>query len=166
MRLVVKLLLVVVVFATSCTHTIYVVRHAEKVASNDSDPSLTELGRVRADALKDTLRGKNIKVIYSTNTNRTRSTAAPTAFLFKDSIRTYGLRPDSMFYNSLLQSKKNTLVIGHSNTIDDIVNGVMGKKVVPGDFKDWEYDNLFIIRVRGKKKTFVAKKYGPRIINN
>src|SRR5262245_52662771 len=68
----------------SCSHSVYVVRHAEKISSTDSaakmmanDPPLSEAGKVRALVLKDELKGKHIKHIYSTNTLRTRSTAEP-----------------------------------------------------------------------------------------
>ena len=66
----------------SCSRTVYVVRHAEKIASSDSigkmmsnDPPLSEAGKVRALVLKNELADKHIEHIYSTNTIRTRSTA-------------------------------------------------------------------------------------------
>jgi len=56
--------------------------------------------------------------------------------------------------------KKNTLIVGHSNTVDDIVNGLTGSRAVPGDLQDSEYNNLFVIRVLRKKVSFERKKYG------
>src|SRR5215471_8592356 len=68
----------------SCSHTVYIVRHAEKISSTDSaakmmanDPPLSEAGKVRALVLRDELKKKNIQHIYSTNTVRTKSTAEP-----------------------------------------------------------------------------------------
>jgi broad specificity phosphatase PhoE len=61
------------------SHTLYLIRHAEKATTPANDPPLTAEGEVRAQVLKDSLSGKNIKHIYSTNTLRTRTTAEPLA---------------------------------------------------------------------------------------
>lgn len=148
---------------TACSHTYYVVRHAEKAAqgqNRSSDLPLSEVGLQRAEALKVLLIGKGIGHIYSTNTIRTMSTAKPTADYFHIAIQQYGPRPDPLFIDSLRKLKKNTLIVGHSNTVDDIVNGLTGTTNVPGDLQDGDYDNLFVIKVKGKKVTFGRKKYG------
>ena len=56
--------------------------------------------------------------------------------------------------------KGNVLVIGHSNTVDDIVNKLCGQIKITGDLKENEYDNLFIVRRSGTKFRFQRKKYG------
>ena len=56
--------------------------------------------------------------------------------------------------------KGNVLIVGHSNTVDDIANKMSGQTVVSGDLKDNEYDNLFIIKRKGKGFVFKAEKYG------
>ena len=115
-------------------------------------------------ALKQMLSGKSIKHIYSTNTLRTTSTAKPLQELFLNMpIQIYSSKPDSMdlFIQQLKSIKKgNTLVVGHSNTVDDIANKLSGSTVVPGDLKDTEYDNLFIIKRKGDKYSFKREKYG------
>jgi phosphohistidine phosphatase SixA len=156
---------------SSCGTTIYVVRHAEKATGIDpetmqtiKDPPLTFEGQERALALKQMLSGKNIKHIYSTNTLRTVSTARPLKELFlKVPLELYSSKPDSMalFIQQLKSIRKgNTLVVGHSNTIDDIANKICGSNVVAGDLKDNEYDNLFVIKRKGGKYTFKAEKFG------
>lgn len=155
----------------SCSNTIYVVRHAEKATGIDpetmqtiKDPPLSFEGQERALALKQMLSGKNVKHIYSTNTLRTISTAKPLKELFlKVPLQTYSTKPDSMdaFIQQLKTIHKgNVLVVGHSNTIDDIANKLCGSAVVPGDLKDNEYDNLFIIKRKGDKYIFKREKYG------
>src|SRR5690349_20766422 len=78
---------------TSCNTTIYLVRHAEKQTSSGnmmtSDPDLTMEGRVRADRLADSLTGKKISAVYSTDYQRTRNTAAPTARLKMRDVTIY-----------------------------------------------------------------------------
>ena len=152
-------------FLTSCSHTYYVVRHAEKAIPADnmtSDVPLTEPGLQRAEELKKILKNKNIAFVYSTNTIRTISTAKPTADYFHLKIQQYGPRPDSAFMTTLKLKKKNTLIVGHSNTVDDIVNGLAGTTAVAGDLPDTEYDNLFLIKARGKNVKFERKKFGTK----
>jgi phosphohistidine phosphatase SixA len=147
----------------SCSHSYFIVRHAEKATQETnmtSDVSLTEKGTQRAEALKEILRDKKIAYIFSTNTIRTRSTAQPTAEYFHLETVTYGPRPDSAFISLLRSKKKNTLIVGHSNTVDDIVNMLCGETKLAGDLPETEYDNLFIVRVKGKKYSYSAQKYG------
>jgi phosphohistidine phosphatase SixA len=134
------------------------VRHAEKADAGanmmSSDVPLAYQGQTRANALKEVLKEKKIKHIFSTNTIRAKSTAQPTADYFHLSIENYGPRPDSAFIHLISSKKKNTLIVGHSNTVDDIVNMLCGEMKVQGDLKDNEYGNLFIIKMKGKKISF------------
>src|SRR3954467_6450857 len=59
--------------------TVIVVRHAEKAAEPASDPALTALGSARADALYDLVKDAGVQAVMSTEFQRTRLTAAPTA---------------------------------------------------------------------------------------
>jgi len=148
----------------SCSRTVYVVRHAEKTTSSASskmmedDPPLSEAGKVRALVLKDELAGKHIRHIYSTNTLRTRSTAEPLSQAIKINIATYK-NVDSLI-STIKSAKGNVLVVGHSNTVDDIINKLCGQVNLETDLKDGEYDNLFIVKIKGKKIIFNRRKYG------
>lgn len=145
---------VIAFLLTACTHTYYITRHAEKatVSGNGSmmanDPPLSEAGIARAKALAAWLQDKNIGLIYSTNTTRTRSTAQPLAERLNLPIHIYGPAPDAHFIDSLQGVKKNVLIVGHSNTVDDIANGLCREKKVAADLHDDEYDHLFIVRVK------------------
>lgn len=146
----------------SCSHSYYIVRHAEKAAQGTSmsnDVPLTEQGEQRALALRDVLKTKKIAYVFSTNTIRTKATARPTADYFSLAIETYGPRPDSSFINLLKSKKKNVLVVGHSNTVDDIVNMLCNDIRIPADLEDSEYDNLFVVTYKGKKIFFKKEKY-------
>lgn len=157
------ILLVLSVILFSCNPTIYIVRHGEKaspVAGGSTDVPLNAAGEERALALKDALKNKHIAEVFSTNTIRTRSTVKPTADLFGLTIETYKPQPDSAFITLLKSKRKNVLVVGHSNTIDDIANMLCGLKVVPGDLQDNEYDNLYLIKKKGNHYLFSNKKYG------
>jgi phosphohistidine phosphatase SixA len=150
-------------FLASCGHTYYIVRHAEKAAPGPnmtSDVPLSSEGEQRALELKDVLKNKRIVYIFSTNTIRTRSTAQPTADYFGLKTEIYGPKPDSVFIALLKARTKNTLIVGHSNTVDDVVNMLCKRKEVNGDLPETEYDNLFTVRKRGSRYIFRALTYG------
>jgi 2,3-bisphosphoglycerate-dependent phosphoglycerate mutase len=155
----------IVIVLSSCSHFYYIVRHAEKAAQEtnmSSDVPLTEKGKERAEALKEILKDKKIRYVFSTNTIRTKSTAQPTANYFHLTTEIYGPRPDSTFISLLKSRKKNTLIVGHSNTVDDIVNMLCGKTVIAADLPDAEYSKLFIVRFKGKKAFFSEGSIPPK----
>lgn len=165
------LFLVLSIVFFSCSNTVYIVRHAEKASGLDmatmkpsTDPPLTVEGEERALALKQKLGSKNVKHIFSTKTIRTISTAKPLKELYLGMpIQIYSSRMDSMdaFIQKIKAIKKgDVLIVGHSNTIDDLANKLAGNKVVPGDLKDADYDNLFILKRKGDKYVFTNEKYG------
>lgn len=140
----------------------FIVRHAEKAApgmGGSTDVPLTPAGEARAQALKEELLNGKIGYVYSTNTVRTKSTAKPTADAFQLPINIYGPIPDSAFIAKLKKLDKNTLIVGHSNTVDDIVNKLCGQQLLQ-ELGDNEYDNLFIVTKKRGKFTFMRMKYG------
>ncbi len=149
----------------------YVVRHAEKaIVTKDSsgytpsNPPLSEAGQVRAIVLREELKKAHIGNIFSTNYHRTITTAKPLSVALGDMpIQLYSPSKDSLdaFIAKLKAiQKKNVLIVGHSNTVDDIVNKLTGQASIPGDLKDSDYDNLYIIRRRKDKMEFSQRKYG------
>ena len=140
--------LVAGLLASCSSHTLYLVRHAEKAATPASDPLLTVEGKARAQALKDSLLNKNVKFIYSTNTTRTRATAAPLAEKLGLAIKPYGT--DTLWEVARHLRKLhggNALVVGHSNTLLPLLDQLPvthQKKSIP----DSDYDNLFVVTVK------------------
>lgn len=162
-----SLLFIAVLFLLSCkTTTYYVVRHAEKETATTmsnttmtSDVPLSAVGKQRAEALKDLLGKENIKHIYSTNFIRTKSTVQPLADAIQVPIETYDLK-DPAFISKLKSIDGNVLIVGHSNTVDDLVNELSGTKEINGDLPDSEYGDLFVVNKRGDKFTFEKKHFG------
>ena len=164
------LFIMVSVFFSSCatTTTYYIVRHAEKEAGTTmtattvqtSDVPLSEQGTKRAEALKIQLENKKIEHIYSTNTIRSRSTAEPLSKAIEVPIQIYNA-VDSGFLRALKNIKGNILIVGHSNTVDDLVNGLMNKKIL-SDLADAEYGDLFIIRKKNDDLFYEAKRFEPK----
>jgi broad specificity phosphatase PhoE len=164
------LLIAMVLGMAGCSSGKYfIVRHAEKaIVTSDSagmmisNPPLSEPGKVRAFVLRDELKNDRIRHIYSTNTLRTMATAQALSEHTGVPISRYSSSRDSVdaFITTLKGLKGNVLIVGHSNTVDDIVNKLTGRADVPGDLQDAEYDNLFIVTRRGKNWLFERRKYG------
>jgi len=149
-------------FLLSCkTTTYYVVRHAEKeTATMSGDVPLSAAGKQRAEALKDMLLDKHIQTIYSTNYLRTKSTAQPLADALHVPVKLYN-PADTGFVPRLKNANSgNVLIVGHSNTVDDIVNQLEGQKVIPGDLPESEYGDLFIVKRKGNKYSFEKMHFG------
>lgn len=159
---------------SSCSSVKYfIVRHAEKATPSDgtvmntpNDPPLSAAGRARAIELREELKAQHIMYIFSTNTTRTISTAQPLNELRGAThIEIYNSSKDSLdfFIQKLKAIKKgNSLIVGHSNTVDDIVNKLCGEKKIAGDLPDSEYDNIYIVTKKGKKMKFENKTYGTQ----
>jgi 2,3-bisphosphoglycerate-dependent phosphoglycerate mutase len=146
----------------SCTPTrYYIVRHAEKESATmmSADVPLSEEGRQRALALKETLLPKKITHIYSTKFNRTIATAEPLRAASNNEIKIYE-PADTTFINQLKQLPKvNVLIVGHSNTVDDLVNGLTGKNLLQ-DLPETQYGDLFVVEKRGKKYRYSKARFG------
>jgi len=164
-------LFLVIAFCSCGSVKYFIVRHAEKESPaagstmvTTGDPSLSPAGKARAIELREELKDDNISYIFSTNTIRTISTAQPLNNLrLATHIELYSSSRDSLdYFIQKLKSirKGNSLIVGHSNTVDDIVNKLCGSIQVPSDLKETEYDNLFIVTKKGKKYEFTKKTYG------
>ncbi|MET0635408.1 MAG: histidine phosphatase family protein [Chitinophagaceae bacterium] len=156
----------VMIFFCSCAPSAkyYVVRHAEK-ASNDgtmmsSDPELSEPGKQRAEELSRILADQKVTRIFVTNTIRSRSTAAPTAGIFHLNPEVYSAASDSSFLLKLSTIKGSALIVGHSNTVDDLVNNLMGTTYIRGDLSEKTFDRLYIITRKKGRFTIEEKIYG------
>jgi hypothetical protein len=51
------------------------------------------------------------------------------------------------------------LVVGHSNTVDDIVNGLMGVKTL-SDLPETQYGDLFIVKRKKGRYSFEQGRFG------
>ncbi|MEJ8844283.1 phosphoglycerate mutase family protein [Lacibacter sp. H375] len=149
---------------SSCNrNTYYIVRHAEKAnatANMSSDVPLSAEGEQRAQNLKTLLQNKSFSAIFSTPYIRTQSTAKPLSEVEGISIQLYSPRDtvDKFIDRVKTIQKGDVLLVGHSNTVDDLVNKMMGQSLLT-DLAETEYDNLFIVKRKGKKYSFEKRKY-------
>ena len=151
----------------ACTHKIYIVRHGEKSSEPPKNPHLSKVGQQRAQNLILELKAKHITQIYSTNTFRTMETAMPLSKHIKVPVTIYINDTTSKLMAYIFNSKKNALIVGHSNTILNIIDSLQ-YAYVKDKVKDTEYDNLIVVKYKkycptcSKKfivKNVVFKKY-------
>ena len=130
--------------------TIYLVRHSEKdlTSENEADPPLTKCGKQRSESLSTFLEDVNLDAIYSTDYNRTINTARPTANSKELKIENYNPRDLVEFSKSLLNSKKDVLVVGHSNTTGVLAGLLVGEEI--GEIDLDIYDRIYQVVVSNK----------------
>lgn len=137
--------------ATPGATTVVVVRHAEKSTDDPRDPSLSAAGQERARLLGSVLKDAGVTDIYTTQYKRTRQTAEPFAQQAGISIveRPASAANTATYGRDLAQeiltksAGKGVLVVGHSNTVPDIVKALSGT-TVPA-ITDPEYDHIFVV---------------------
>lgn len=127
--------------------TFILVRHAETTGAG-SNPNLSVDGQARANRLSQILERVNLDAIYSTNFNRTMQSAQPAATAKGLTITTYDpFAPAALVDQVLLSFPKGAvLVVGHSNTIPDMLNQMVGANTFPAITEN-EYDNLFVVHI-------------------
>ena len=136
--------------------TIYLIRHSEKdiLSENQLDPPLTTCGIKRSEYLRSFFEDINIKNVYSTNYLRTIKTAMPTALSKKVGIQYYDSNNLKPFSEQLLNSKQNSIVVGHSNTTPILAGLLIGKVMNP--FNENIYNKVYKVIISQKnKKLFV-----------
>ena len=102
---------------------IFVVRHAEK-AADGNDPDLSAAGQQRAEGLARILKDAEITAIFTTEFKRTQETAAPTAKEFHVSPTVIPANQIPALVEKLRGLKGNGLVVGHGNTIPDLLKAL------------------------------------------
>lgn len=156
------LLFAAILLFASCSKqspkTFYIVRHAEKQLVGN-DPELAQSGQLRAKKLAQILADKNIKHIYSTDYIRTHSTAAPTADAAGLTIEIYDPKNHDALVEKIRNLEGNVLVVGHSNTVNQLANYFVGDGEKYGDLTDLEYDYIFEVTLNGSSSSVVRKLY-------
>jgi hypothetical protein len=115
---------------------LWISRHAEKAEGND--PGLTPRGEMRAQALARFCAELRLDGVWSTDTRRTRATAAPTAAAQGREVAVYS---DIAGLASALKAGGGVhLIIGHSNTIAELVRAFGGPEIAA--LGDQDYDRL------------------------
>jgi broad specificity phosphatase PhoE len=151
-------------FSGVSTTTVVVVRHAEKALGTIDDPPLSPEGEQRSERLAlifgDATGAGHLDAIYVTNTRRTQQTAAPLAARLH-LVPVVQQAADVLGTASRLLKEHRggaVLVVGHSNTLPELVRELSGKLIEP--IPDDDYGEIYVVSVpRFGKASLVRMKY-------
>lgn len=147
--------------------TVYLVRHSEKADAPAADPPLLEAGTKRAEELARTLGKAGIKAIYTSQFLRTKQTAEPLAKQLGIASMAIPVKMSATNRRELSSeylaevverissnSGGNVLIVGHSNTVPEIIKALGGDMVPTID--ETVFNDLFVVTVYAKGKAKVA----------
>lgn len=125
---------------------IYILRHTEKTDADSEDPELSDTGIARARYWQTVLQHVEIDRIFTTDFTRNIQTAK---ILSGDSgielEYYYPLSFDVLKFLNTIRGQQ-VLIIGHSNTIPDMINRLIGETRYP-PMSHLDYDQLFMITI-------------------
>lgn len=126
---------------------VVIVRHAEKI-DNSEDADLSPTGRERAEHLAHVLEDAHVSAIFTSERKRTQETAAPLAKSIGVTPAVVPAKDYVTLVSKLRQVRDVALVVGHGNTIPDVIKalGVETQVEIP----DNNYSDLFVITLQGK----------------
>jgi broad specificity phosphatase PhoE len=134
--------------AAEAQRAVLVVRHAERAREGpEADIPLSKTGAEHAARLAEILKTAGVTAIYATDATRARQTGEPLARALHLSIKTYDTRDEKgnmtalPFVARLRQDDKDgvVLVVGHSNTVPDVLAAYGNKdpvRIGPDDYGD------------------------------
>lgn len=130
---------------TTNEKTIFVIRHLHKAQGDD--PPLNKEGAAAAERLADMLEDEGILATFATPTRRARETAAPLSNRIDVAITEYDARNPEALVASVSAIDGSVLVVGHSNTVPDLVER-FGGYPAPRLTED-DYGTIFAIDPMG-----------------
>lgn len=138
--------------------TFIVVRHAEKGTDDGKDPSLSEAGRKRAQNLALLLSKTPLSAVYATGYKRTQQTARTAADAHGIAVTTYDAQSPATALASQLRAAHahgTVLVVGHSNTVPEIVAALSGTNVEP--MGDGQFDRIYRVAIGADGKPVLTQ---------
>src|SRR6202167_1877546 len=141
------------VWFTANSTVVIVIRDAAKEAVSTPDPALSEAGQARAALLVrmfgETQGAGRLDAIYTSSALRNRMTAAPLAARLGIVPIVAPTDDPKRLAHSIVRenSGKRVMVIGHANTVPDIVAALSGRSdIAPID--EHEFGTMYIVRCR------------------
>ena len=128
--------------ATPAQPNIYVMRHLHTPAGV-TDPDLTDEGKKYAAAVSHSFQRDPPDVIYVSSTKRAQQTAAPLADRLKLTPKIYDPRDTPGLIASVSAETGTVLIVGHSNTVPDIVEKLGGQR--PDDLSHEDFGDIWHI---------------------
>ena len=124
---------------------VYVMRHLP--AETGQDPGLTAGGQRQARLLSDWFGGrKPPRAVYVSTYRRSRDTAVPLAAKLKIQPKVYDPSNSEALAAMVLRERGPVLVIGHSNTVPQIVERLGGAR--PAPIAHHEHGDIWLVSGR------------------
>jgi phosphohistidine phosphatase SixA len=140
------------IWFTANSTTVVVIRHAEKETVSAADPALSAAGEARA-ALLARMFGEpkgvgRLDAIYVSATLRSRSTAAPLAGRLGIVPIVAGADDPKGLARRVLRENggKRVMVIGHINTVPEIVAALSGRSDIPS-IDERDFATMYVVTV-------------------
>jgi phosphohistidine phosphatase SixA len=122
-------------------------RHLEK--AEGSDPALSAAGTANAQRLAGWFEGRaKPQAIYVSTTRRARDTAAPLAARLGITPREYNPADTPGLVAQVRAEPGSVLIVGHSNTVPEIVAGLGGTR--PAPLADTDYGTIWVVTKDGR----------------
>ncbi|HEX9948430.1 MAG TPA: phosphoglycerate mutase family protein [Allosphingosinicella sp.] len=117
----------------------YVMRHLQK--AEGPDPGLSAEGSANAQRLIALLGSRKMRAIYVSTTRRARETAAPLATKLGLAAKEYDPTDTAGLIGRVAAEAGPVLVVGHSNTVPEIVERLGGKR--PAALAETDYGDVW-----------------------
>jgi broad specificity phosphatase PhoE len=124
---------------------VFLVRHAEKAdagSGDPKDPELSETGLQRAERLAQMLKDVRLTAVFASEYKRTQATANAVAKVAGVEPTIVPAKETTQLIEKTKSATGNVLIVGHSNTLPDILKALGAPEEITIDEAD--YDNLFI----------------------
>jgi phosphohistidine phosphatase SixA len=137
---------------TANSTTVIVIRHAEKETVSAADPALSAAGEARAALLARMFGGTKgagrLDAIYVSATLRSRSTAAPLAARQPIAPVVAAAEDPKGLARRVLReySGRRVMVIGHINTVPEIVSALAGGSDIPS-IDEQDFATMYVVSV-------------------
>jgi broad specificity phosphatase PhoE len=127
--------------------TIYVMRHLQK--EEGADPPLTKEGAAGAERLAALLAKDGITAVFASPALRAQQTAAPLARRLGLRVITYDPRDPQALAAKVASIKGAVLVVGHSNTVPDLVAHFGGER--PAPLTEQDFGTVFVVKAGSRR---------------
>ncbi len=140
---------------------VFVLRHADRTPSPDDD--LTSAGRERAALLARMLADSGVSFAYHSGAERARLTLEPLKQMLGAALTVEGIGPGNVLATvAAVRSRPAgavVVVVGHSDTVGPIVEGLGGGAV--GPMASHEFNKLFVLFIDATDQaTLLRLRYG------
>lgn len=132
--------------AARAQKNVFVIRHLQK--GQGDDPPLTAEGAANAERLADLLDDRGIAAIFSTRTRRAMETAAPLARRLGIAVTPYDPKNPEALAAAVGAAPGPVLVVGHSNTVHELVARFGGAPLAP--LTEEDYGMVYVVEADGE----------------